>query len=182
MRFKRRLPNDTATLLLLAVFIIVLVGLSLGSHDTASTHVKTISAIAAVALLAVYLSWVVPYVRGTAGHRLGGARRHGGGAPGAGAERRGRPARRRRRRIGLRVGLVRDRADAGDGGIGVSKAFAGLVIVAIAGNAVENVTGIVLAAKGQADLAVSVVKNSVAQIAAFLFPVLVLISLLLATS
>jgi calcium/proton exchanger cax len=35
-----------------------------------------------------------------------------------------------------------------------------------------------LAAKGQADLAISVVKNSVAQIAAFLFPVLVLGSLL----
>ena len=66
--------------------------------------------------------------------------------------------------------------------LGLSAAFAGLVIVAIAGNAVENVTGIVLAAKGQADLAISVVKNSVAQIAAFLFPLLVLISLLLATT
>jgi len=52
------------------------------------------------------------------------------------------------------------------------------VIVAIAGNAVENATGLVLAHKGQSDLAVSVVKNSVAQIGAFLFPVLVLISLL----
>ena len=61
--------------------------------------------------------------------------------------------------------------------LGVSQAFAGLVIVAIAGNAVENATGLVLAAKGQSDLAISVVKNSVAQIAAFLFPVLVLISL-----
>jgi Ca2+:H+ antiporter len=61
--------------------------------------------------------------------------------------------------------------------LGISKAFTGLVIVAIAGNAVENVVGITLAGKGQSDLAVSVVKNSVAQIAAFLFPVLVLCSL-----
>ena len=61
--------------------------------------------------------------------------------------------------------------------LGISKAFAGLVIVAIAGNAVENFTGIVLARKGQSDLAISVVKNSVAQIAAFLFPALVLVSL-----
>src|SRR5439155_8666865 len=61
--------------------------------------------------------------------------------------------------------------------LGISKEFAGLVLVAIAGNAVENTTGIVLAAKGQADLAISVVKNSVAQIAAFLFPALVLVSL-----
>jgi Ca2+:H+ antiporter len=62
--------------------------------------------------------------------------------------------------------------------LGVSQAFAGLVIVAIAGNAVENFTGLVLAYKGQSDLAVSVVKNSVSQIAAFLFPVLVLVSML----
>src|SRR5205814_3844501 len=61
--------------------------------------------------------------------------------------------------------------------LGISKAFTGLVIVAIAGNAVENVVGITLAAKGKADLAVSVVKNSVAQIAAFLYPALVLCSL-----
>src|SRR5205085_3392035 len=62
--------------------------------------------------------------------------------------------------------------------LGISEAFAGLVIVAIAGNAVENAAGLVLANKGQADLAISVVKNSVAQVAAFLLPVLVLISFL----
>jgi Ca2+:H+ antiporter len=60
--------------------------------------------------------------------------------------------------------------------LGISQAFAGLVIVAIAGNAVENVVGIVLAHKGDADLAISVVKNSVAQVAVFLFPLLVLVS------
>ena len=56
------------------------------------------------------------------------------------------------------------------------------MIVAIAGNAVENVAGIVLANKGRSDLAISVVKNSVAQIAAFLYPLLVLVSLLTATT
>ena len=65
--------------------------------------------------------------------------------------------------------------------LGIPKAFAGLVIVAIAGNAVENVAGIVLARKGECDLAISVVKNSVAQITAFLFPALVLVSLLFTT-
>ena len=54
--------------------------------------------------------------------------------------------------------------------LGISQAFAGLVIVAIAGNAVENTTGIVMALDGKSDLAISIVKNSVAQIAAFLFP------------
>ncbi len=52
------------------------------------------------------------------------------------------------------------------------------MIVAIAGNAVENVVAVQLAAKGRSDLAISVVKNSVVQIACFLFPVLVLVSLL----
>ena len=60
----------------------------------------------------------------------------------------------------------------------ISQAFAGLVIVAIAGNAAENTAGLVLAYKGRSDLAISVVKNSVAQIAAFLFPLLVLVSFL----
>src|SRR5205807_6943920 len=64
----------------------------------------------------------------------------------------------------------------------ISRAFAGLVIVAIAGNAVENIAGIVLAVKGKPDLAISIVKNSVAQIAAFLYPALVLVSLLTATT
>ena len=64
----------------------------------------------------------------------------------------------------------------------ISQAFAGLVIVAIAGNAVEHVAGLVLAYKRRSDLAISVVKNSVAQIAAFLFPLLVLVSFLLATT
>ena len=56
------------------------------------------------------------------------------------------------------------------------------MIVALAGNAVENTAGLVLAWKGRADLAISVVKNSVAQIAAFLYPLLVLISLGLSTT
>ena len=64
----------------------------------------------------------------------------------------------------------------------ISQTFAGLVIVAIAGNAVENTVGIVLASKGRSELAISVVKNSVAQIAAFLYPALVLVSLLTAIS
>jgi Ca2+:H+ antiporter len=175
MRFSARLPNDTATLLLLTVFIIALVGLSLGSGDPASHHVRTISVVSAVALLLVYLSWVVPYLRSDS-------------APGD----------RPQPRLALPVAV----AMLALGGVGsafvsdwfvnsltpaigvlhFSRAFAGLVIVAIAGNAVENVAGIVLAAKGRADLAISVVKNSVAQIAAFLFPLLVLISLALKTT
>jgi Ca2+:H+ antiporter len=60
--------------------------------------------------------------------------------------------------------------------LGISQAFAGLVIVAIAGNAIENVVGVQLAARGQADYAFSVILNSPLQIALVLAPVLVLVS------
>jgi Ca2+:H+ antiporter len=58
----------------------------------------------------------------------------------------------------------------------ISETFAGLVIVAIAGNAVENVVGIQLAARNQADYALSVILNSPLQIALVLAPALVLLS------
>jgi Ca2+:H+ antiporter len=63
----------------------------------------------------------------------------------------------------------------------MSEEFAGLVIVAIAGNAVENVVGIQLAARNRADFAVSVIVNSSLQIALALTPVLVFASLLFST-
>jgi Ca2+:H+ antiporter len=174
MRFGHRLPRDTATLMLLSVFIIALMGLSLGSGDRASRHTQAISTIGAVVLLLVYLSWVVPYVRGE-------------GPRG--------PAVTPRLALAVSVTLLGVAGTAAAfvsdwfiaelnpaiDALGVSKEFAGLVIVAIAANAVENFTGLVLAHKGQADLAISVVKNSVAQIAAFLFPALVLVSLFFAT-
>ncbi len=60
--------------------------------------------------------------------------------------------------------------------LGISEAFAGLVIVAIAGNAVENFVGIQLAARNQAEFAFAVVINSPLQIALVLAPLLVIIS------
>jgi Ca2+:H+ antiporter len=58
----------------------------------------------------------------------------------------------------------------------ISQAFAGLVIVAIAGNAVENAVGVKLAWQNQADHALSVVLNSPLQIALVLAPALVLLA------
>jgi Ca2+:H+ antiporter len=58
----------------------------------------------------------------------------------------------------------------------ISEAFAGLVIVAIAGNAIENVVGVQLAAKNRSEYAFSVVINSPLQIALVLAPVLVILS------
>jgi Ca2+:H+ antiporter len=174
MRFSSRLPNDTATLLLISTLIIILVGLADSAHDAASHHVRAISIIGAAAILIVYASWLIPYLRAptdadaTAPSRIG---------------------------LGTSVGLLVA------GGVGsafvsdwfvhalqptihslhISKSFAGLVIVAIAGNGVEHAVGIALAYRDKSDLAISVVKNSVAQIAAFLYPAMVIFSLLLAT-
>jgi Ca2+:H+ antiporter len=63
----------------------------------------------------------------------------------------------------------------------MSEEFAGLVIVAIAGNAVENVVGVQLAARNRPDFAIGVIMNSSLQIAFALTPVLVIVSLLFAT-
>lgn len=176
MRFSTRLPNDTATLMLLSVFIIVITGLSLQSSDAASKHITAISAVGAGAILLVYLAWVIPYTRHDAAAARPAVTEHA--RPFAVAVAMLAVA-------GIAAAFVSDWfIDALDPALeklNVSKPFAGIVIVAIAGNAVENVTGIVLAARGQADLAISVVKNSVAQIAAFLFPALVLVSLLFAS-
>jgi Ca2+:H+ antiporter len=170
MRFRQRLPRDAATLMLLASFIIVLVAVSFGAGDRASHHIKAISVIAAALLLFVYASWVVPYARTD---QL---------APAEATP-----------RLSLTASLAMLLAAAVAAAfvsewlvhalepaiheLGISRAFAGLVIVAIAGNAVEHFAAIVLAAKGRADLAISVVKNSVLQIAGFLYPLLVIVSL-----
>jgi Ca2+:H+ antiporter len=176
MRFRRRLPNDTATLLLLALSAIALLGLSDRIGDRASEHQVAISVVGAVCLLVVYGAWLWSYLRSDrdtepaleAGHAA---------LPFA-------PALAVLACAGAAAAFVSDwfvdALDPAVEALGISKAFTGIVIVGIAGNAVENVVGITLAGKGQSDLAVSVVKNSVAQIASFLFPALVLLSLLFA--
>jgi Ca2+:H+ antiporter len=176
MRFAPRLAKDNVTLMMLASFLIVILGISAASGDKASHHVTAISIVGAVALLITYAVWLMDYLRSDV-----------------------KPdALHAEPRISMTVALVL-LAVAGVAAafvsdwfiqaltpamkeVGIPKAFAGLVIVAIAGNAVENTAGITLALKGQSDLAISVVKNSVAQITAFLFPALVLVSLLFETS
>jgi Ca2+:H+ antiporter len=68
------------------------------------------------------------------------------------------------------------------GALHISQAFAGLVVVAIAGNAIENVVGIQLAYRNQANYALSVIINSPLQVALVLAPGLVLLSFLTGTT
>ena len=176
MRFSPRLPNDTATLLLVASFIILLVGLADSSNDAASHHITTISLVSACAILVVYGFWVHQYLT----------------TEQATDEPREKASLSTTTSVvllvlsGLAAAFVSDwfvhALEPTIESTGISKAFAGLVIVAIAGNAVEHAVGVVLAHKGQPELAISVVKNSVAQVAAFLYPLLVLVSLLTATT
>jgi Ca2+:H+ antiporter len=176
MRFSPRLPNDTATLLLITSFIIVLVGLADSAHDPASRHIQTISIVSALAILAVYVFWVRQYLTSAPG----------GGSTGETPRVPTRVSLTLLVLAGVAAAFVSDwfvhALEPSIRTLGISRSFAGLVIVATAGNAVEHAVGVVLAAKGHAELAISVVKNSIAQVAAFLFPLLVLVSLLTTTT
>src|SRR2546421_2669586 len=66
MRFLVRLPKDNVTLMILASFLIVLIGISVAAGDKASHHVKAISIVGAVALLVTYAVWLVDYIRSDA--------------------------------------------------------------------------------------------------------------------
>ena len=64
--------------------------------------------------------------------------------------------------------------------IGMSEAFAGLIVVAIAGNAIEHLAGVTAAAKNKGDLSLSLILNSALQVVLFLAPVIVLLSFVVA--
>jgi Ca2+:H+ antiporter len=176
MRFSPRLPNDTATLLLIASFIVLLVALADAAGDPASRHITTISIVGAALLLIVYGVWTRQFLTGE--------------QP---TDEQSEPPRLSQPVSlvllivsGVASGFVSDwfvhALEPTIHTLHISNAFAGLVIVAIAGNAVEHAVGVVLAAKGRSELAISVIKASVGQVAAFLFPVLVLVSLLTTTT
>ncbi len=189
MRFNAQLPKDTATLLLSASFTIVLLGAANSEHAPSSQHAEVISVVGAVVMIVVYAIWMWRYltVESASGADQSADASATDSAPGGAEDEFEAP------HVPLRVCLVMivvagvGAAFASDWfvraleptihSLNLSQAFAGLVIVAIAGNAVEHVVGVYLALKGKNDLAVSVVKNSVGQIAAFLYPLMVIVSL-----
>jgi Ca2+:H+ antiporter len=189
MRFSRRLPNDTVTLLIVMLFAIVFSSSALKLDGRASSvgDIRTISVVSAACLLGVYTVWLRPQLR------LGGS--------GAQTSEQTSEEQRGREQAHARLPLIPAlcllcltgvaAAFTSDWFIAalkpaidvlhISQQFAGLVIVAIAGNAVEHAASVTLAARGRSELAISIVKNSVAQIAGFLFPLMVLLSLALST-
>ena len=171
--FESQSPRMISTLLLLAVSALVLPTLAQELHLPAGEHEQPLAVVCAVVLLVVFLVHTDAML--TQGQRAVPSEAHARAHAwpmsyafivlalcGAGA------------------GLVSDWfVEALEPAIemmGINQTFAGLVIVAIAGNAVENVVGVRLAAEGKADCAVSIILNSALQIAVALIPLLVIIS------
>jgi Ca2+:H+ antiporter len=176
-RFAREAPRMVATLMMLAVAALAVPTLAAGLHTPAAAHATALSVACAVVLLCVFAASVPFSLRGDPAVVL--EDEEAAHAPWplwlAVAV-----------LIGASVGaaLVSDwfveaLAPAMET-LGISEAFSGLVVVAIAGNAVENVIGIQLAARNKPDYAMSVILNSSLQIALALVPVLVLVSVFIA--
>ena len=169
-RFSSAPPRTAVTLLLLSVFVIVVPTLSSHLGTAASHHEQALSDIVSIVLLAVFVvsipaslaaapsdavlepahlwpTWLVVVMLG--GSSVAAAFVSDWF-------------------VGALTPALRS--------LHISQAFAGLVIVAIAGNAVENFVGISLAMKNRSDYALSVILQSPVQIALGLLPILVLIS------
>jgi Ca2+:H+ antiporter len=173
-RFDGERARTTTALMLLAVAGMLVPSLAHYVHSPASHHERALSVITAVVLLVVFACSVPSSIRRTEAE--------GAAAPDEGEGERwplvlavGTLA-----VTGLLAALVSDwfvhALDPAIHTLHISQAFAGLVIVAIAGNAVENVVGIQLAARNRTDYALSVILNSPLQIALVLAPALVLLS------
>ncbi len=177
-RFDSEPPRIIATLMLLAVAALILPTLAKVLHTPAERHAEALSLASAVLLLGVFVASIPFSLRTTAVPE-----------PAQPGEAPSWPLWLTLAALAVAsvaaafvsdwfVDALRPATEA----IGLSQAFTGLVVVAIAGNAVENVVGIQLAARNQADYAVSVILNSPLQIALGLTPILVLLSFLLGTA
>ena len=163
-----------ATLAVLAAATMAIPSFAQAFHTKAAAHEETLSLICAGVLLAVFLFTLPGLLKGVAG------------------EPEAEPARWTPAATIVVLGLAAVAAaftsdwfvtalTPATQSLGMSQEFAGLVVVAIAGNAVENVVGIQLAAQNRMDFAISVIVNSSLQVALVLTPALVFLSLLFAT-
>jgi Ca2+:H+ antiporter len=174
-RFAADPARNMVLLLALAVAVLIIPTATANLHVPAADHEGALSNVAAVILLVVFalsipssLQWrrePAPETRGSEGST--------GGWP-----------------LSLAIGVLAASSGAAAlvadwfvhaltpalSTLGISQSFAGLVIVAIAGNAVEHVVGVQLSFRNRADYAMSVILQSPVQIALALIPALVLLS------
>lgn len=173
-RFESPRARMIATLTTLAATILAIPTLANAFHAPAAKHAETLSLFCAGVLLILFFVTLPGFLMG--GH-----------------EKSGEPPRwSLRTTVGVLGGAALAAALVSDWfvtalkpateALGMSEDFAGLVIVAIAGNAVENVVGVQFAARNRPDFAISVIVNSALQVALLLTPLIVFGSLFFATS
>jgi len=181
-RFNTERIRSTCALLALATAALVLPSIATYAHAKAEPHVRELSIAVAVILLVIFaLSLPASLRRSRGDHKPGLLAETEGTA--------GWPAWFSITMLAVAGGLASLVSDwfvhalePSMATLGISPVFAGLVIVAIASNAIENVVGIQLAARNQTEYAISVIVNSPLQIALVLAPALVLLSLLTTTA
>ena len=172
-RFPGGAARDIGLTLLLAVFALAVPSLTSTLHTPADGHERALSVIVAIVLLAAFALLLVYTLLAERSARSDDEVAHADGWP---------------LWLALTVLAVTGvlAALASDWFVaalepavktlGISDAFAGLVVVAIAGNAVENVVGVQLFAKNQSEAALQVVLQSPLQIAMVVAPVVLLLA------
>lgn len=190
-RFRPEAPRMLVTLLALAVGATLVPTLAVRLDTPAVHHAAALSDVAAIVLLAVYVASIPFWLSG--GPQLSQApqpgRRSRDKAATTGPARPQWP-------LGMAIGVLAAAGLASGAvsdwfvsaltpatrSLGISPMFTGLVIVALASNAVENAAGIRFAWKARPDYAISTILNSPLQITLLLTPVLVLVSPLIGPS
>jgi Ca2+:H+ antiporter len=173
-RFAAESPRVIGTLLLLAVSALLVPTLASRLHTPAEAHAVSLSNAAAVILVLVYALSIPFWLQG--------------GAAAASGVAESRPApiwSVQQAVVLLALGSVGaafvsnwfvGALEPATRSLGLSETFTGLVIVALASNAVEHTVGIRFAMKARPDYALSTILNSALQVALLLTPVLVLVS------
>jgi Ca2+:H+ antiporter len=173
-RFESETPKLIAVMTLLSVAAVAMPTVSVQFHTPAAAHEQTLSVAAAAVLLVIFVASLIYILRG--------------GPMAVTPEGETAPIVWPLWLAGLLLALAStgsafvsnwfvDALTPATHALGLSEGFTGLVIVAVAGNAVENVVGIQFSAQNRPDLAISVILNSSLQVALALIPALVLLSM-----
>ncbi len=192
-RFPTEGPRLVATLLVLAVGALIVPTVAVRLGTPASSHASALSIICAIVLLLVYAASLPSQLKrpATGTEQPAGATEQGiasRSSTGDASQTPTPPTGHWPFSLALIVLLVASVAAAlvsdwfvaalvpATHSLGLSQTFTGLVIVAIASNAVEHAVGIRFALQARPDFAISTTLNSPLQVALLLTPVLVLLS------
>ncbi|HEV7701450.1 MAG TPA: calcium/proton exchanger [Pyrinomonadaceae bacterium] len=174
--FRSEPPKMIATLMIIAVAALMIPTLAKELHTPAEAHVDSLDIVCSVVLLILLAANVYFSLKGDPSVATGSE--HSGGPEWALST-----AIIALALAGVGAAFVSDWFVASLEPVmhefGLSQTFTGLVVVAIAGNSIENLVGIQFAWRNQADYAVSIMLNSSLQIALGLIPILVLLSFVL---